>query len=460
MSTLRYFMVNLGQQLSSLIKHTPLIEDPMIINLAIKGMIDYFASSLQAKNENDIRKLLAWIDDEGGTARAWLVGQKKLASARQAALFNGFQAHCLDYDDVHSDIRGHPSAVILSALIASIKLDKPLSKIDGRRFLTAYIVGIEVMALLGKIVNPQHYEKGWHTTITLGGIAATAAICYLYDESFGYQALTLAATQASGLRLVMGTPIKFLHAGLAAQTAIQSVEWLRAGIQADKNFLDDKLGFLAVYGQGNANVDLSHWGKPWKIADPGLWFKTYCYCSAAAYIADAGQLLYQHPQFAVEQIENITIYFAPPKSDAALIYHHPLLAEQGRFSAEYILALTLLGIPLNFEQFSPIPISKDVQNLMSRIQRSYQIQLTPHCDAYNKRYVVVEIVLKTGNKISQRIDIPKGSPKNPYNQEQMISKLIRAIGDQQKAENLLNDIYKLSSGIDVYQFVTTHIYTL
>ena len=452
--------MNLGQQLSFLIANTPIINDPKTIECAINGVIDYFASSLQARHEVDVHRLLNWIDNEGGTAKAWLVGQKKLVTARQAALFNGFQAHCLDYDDVHSDVRGHPSAVILSALFASVQLDEVQSRIDGKRFLTAYVIGIEVMARLGKSVNPKHYEKGWHTTLTLGGIAATAAICYLYNEPFLSQALTLAATQASGMRLVMGTLIKFLHAGLAAQHAIQSVEWLRVGITAENDFLDDKLGFLAIYGQGNNNFDLSQWGVVWKIVEPGLWFKTYCFCSAAAYVADAGQLLYQHLKLNVDSISHITLFFSPANSDAALIYNRPLLAEHGRFSAEYILALTLLGIPLNFDQFSPNPIPVQIQVLMQKMQRSYQINLAPHADAYNGRYVVIEIELDTGEKIRQRIDIPKGSPKNPYKQTEMLLKLTDAIKDQQKAIGLLNDIKELASGLTVNQFLERHVLTL
>lgn len=452
--------MNLGQQLSFLIANTSIINDPKTIECAINGVIDYFASSLQARHEVDVHRLLNWIDNEGGTAKAWLVGQKKLVTARQAALFNGFQAHCLDYDDVHSDVRGHPSAVILSALFASVQLDEVQSRIDGKRFLTAYVIGIEVMARLGKSVNPKHYEKGWHTTLTLGGIAATAAICYLYNEPFLSQALTLAATQASGMRLVMGTPIKFLHAGLAAQHAIQSVEWLRVGITAESDFLDDKLGFLAVYGQGNNNFDLSQWGVVWKIVEPGLWFKTYCFCSAAAYVADAGQLLYQHLKLNVDSISHITLFFFPANSDAALIYNRPLLAEHGRFSAEYILALTLLGIPLNFEQFSPNPIPVQIQVLMQKMQRSYQINLAPHADAYNGRYVVIEIELDTGKKIRQRIDIPKGSPKNPYKQTEMLLKLTDAIKDHQKAMGLLNDIKELASGLTVNQFLERHVLIL
>lgn len=453
--------MNLGQQLSYLIKNTPVIDDVVVIQRAINGVIDYFASSLQARYyDTDAKKLLSWIDDEGGKARAWLVGQKKLATARQAALFNGFQAHCLDYDDVHSDVRGHPSAVILSALISSIRLDNVDLKIDGRRFLTAYVIGIEVMALLGKSVNPAHYEKGWHTTITLGGIAATAAICYLYDEPFLSQALTLAATQASGMRLLMGTPIKFLHAGLAAEHAIQAVEWLRAGIHAKQDFLNDKLGFLAIYGQGNASLDLCHWGKPWKIVEPGLWFKTYSYCSAAAYVADAGKLLYQHRQLNVDDIANITLFFAPENSDVALIYRFPLFAEQGRFSAEYILALTLLGIPLDFEQFSATPIPEHIQKLMQKMQRSYQIQLPSHRKAYNGRYVVIDIVLNNGKKICQRIDIPKGSPQNPYSQAEMSLKLINAIKNQQMAEKLTQDIEALTTGLEVSRFLMNYVFRL
>ena len=452
--------MNLAQQLSFLIANTPVINDPNVIDRAINGVIDYLASSLQARNEVDIHKLLAWIEDEGGTAKVWLVGQKKLVTARQAALFNGFQAHYLDYDDVHSDVRGHPSAVILSALIASIRLDKRIANIDSKRFLTAYIIGIEVMALLGQSVNPKHYEKGWHATMTLGGMAATAAICYLHDEPFLSQALTLAATQASGMRLLMGTAIKFLHAGLAAQSAIQSVEWLRVGIDADKDFLDDKLGFLAIYGEGNTRFNLENWGRPWKIVEPGLWFKTYSYCSAAAYIADAGQLLYQHAKFDINKIEHITIFFAPPKSDAALIYKTPLLADQGRFSAEYILALTLLGMPLNFQQFTSMPIADQIQRLMQKMQRSYQIQLPPHPESYNQRYVVVEILFSSGEKLSQRIDFPKGSPKNPYSQNEMWLKLFTAIGDRQQTEKLITDIRKLAIGTDVYQFLSSYAFTL
>lgn len=92
-------------------------------------MLDYLAVSYQTKSEKEITILKQIILDEGGNGKSYLIGSDIQATRAQAALFNGFQAHLLDYDDVHSDVRGHPSAVILSALLAVGEPEMP-----GNRF--------------------------------------------------------------------------------------------------------------------------------------------------------------------------------------------------------------------------------------------------------------------------------------------------------------------------------------
>ena len=162
----------------------------------------------------------------------------------------------------------------------------------------------------------------------------------------------------------------------------------------------------------------------------------------------------------MDNIKHISLFFAPVNSDAALIYKTPLLAEQGRFSAEYILALILLGIPIDFQQFGATPIAENIQKLMQKMQRSYDIQLPPHPDAYNKRYVVIEIVFDNNQKISQRIDVPKGSPKNPYSQQELAAKLFTALQNDVKAQQLLTDIHALANGMDIKQLLLSHWQTL
>lgn len=437
--------MTLSQRLVEQIMSTPLISDEKTLHIALQGITDYFACNLQAKNESEITELRRWFAVEGGNQTSWLIGHKTFATARQAALLNGFQAHLLDYDDVHSDVRGHPSAVILSALFAGLPTDNP-NYVSSRRFLTAYIIGIEVMARLGQAVNPHHYTKGWHSTATLGGLASVAAICYLHQYDFLSQAFALAATQAGGLRLVFGTPIKPLHAGFAAQSAIQTVELLKIGIHVDCDFLNPQTGFLAVYAAPNAQLDLTQWGTPWKIVQPGLWFKTYSYCSAAAYLADATELLREKYRFNLSDITQIELIF-PPQSDAALIYHSPTIQQQGRFSAEYIVAKKLLGEPLDFSAFGNNAVSPEVNAIMQKSVRIYEEnhQVT--------RYATVKVRLKNGEFYQQRIDAPKGSPPNPYSDEDLYQKLAFAIQNNELSEEFFQHIRQLKNEQNMMDFI-------
>ncbi|WP_392565084.1 MmgE/PrpD family protein [Utexia brackfieldae] len=160
----------LTTQLFELIENSRPLDNPKVVRLAIEGILDYIASSLLARSQDSAQALMRWIQDEGGHPAALLIGHSPLVTARQAALFNGYQAHLLDYDDVHEQVRGHPSAVILSALLSQIPLTQPdLPELTGKRFLAAYIIGIEVMARLGEAIGDGHYRKGWHNTATLGG---------------------------------------------------------------------------------------------------------------------------------------------------------------------------------------------------------------------------------------------------------------------------------------------------
>ncbi|MBL0377319.1 MULTISPECIES: MmgE/PrpD family protein [unclassified Staphylococcus] len=45
-------------------------------------------------------------------------------------------------------------------------------------FIDSYIVGVEVAARIGRTIGAQHYEDGWHTSSTIGVLAATAACAY------------------------------------------------------------------------------------------------------------------------------------------------------------------------------------------------------------------------------------------------------------------------------------------
>ena len=75
-----------------------------------------------------------------------------------------------------------------------------------RRVIEAYLVGFEVIARLGEGLNFDHYDRGWHSTATLGVIGAAAAIARLLDfkREQTVNALALAASPATGAKDILG----------------------------------------------------------------------------------------------------------------------------------------------------------------------------------------------------------------------------------------------------------------
>ncbi len=404
---------------------------------AKRGILDYLASAFAGREDAGIAKLLHAIEEEGGNPVTPLIGKGKLASRRQAALVNGFMGHALDYDDVHSDVRGHPSSVILPALFAL----SSGQKVSGKRFLDAYIIGIEVMARLGQAIGTTSYLQGWHNTSLLGGVAATFAGAYLlaFSAADMLNAVGIASSQAAGLRVQFGTEMKPLHAGLAAQQAVQSIALTQQGFLGSAAALDSTSGYLAAYGgevsSAGRELLLEGWGESWRIAVPGLWFKRFPFCSAALHGADAAGQLAQL-QLPVKNIADIAIIF-PPNGDAALIHRHPKTGEQGRFSIEYVVALALLGQTYTLEQFDANAISAEAQKLMKVMSREYDAQHIPAAQAMPKgRFTIIRIAMADGTVHTREVSVPKGSPGLPLTDAELEAKWQDAAPDKNTLEKV------------------------
>src|ERR1700761_4870075 len=91
--------------------------DAGAIAAARRGILDYLAAAFAGAGDSGYQKLLK-VSANDSRGDASVIGSGARVSAQQAALLNGYAAHALDYDDVHSSVRGHPSAVLLPALFA------------------------------------------------------------------------------------------------------------------------------------------------------------------------------------------------------------------------------------------------------------------------------------------------------------------------------------------------------
>ncbi|OLT00281.1 hypothetical protein BJF90_35995 [Pseudonocardia sp. CNS-004] len=183
-----------------------------------------------------------------------VLGTAERVPALDAGLLNGVAAHALDLDDGNSAMGGHPSAMLVPALLA-LGEETDASDTD---VAVAYAAGYEVMVRLAYGMNPGHYQRGWHPTATLGviGVAAAAARLLGLSAERTATAMAVAVSHASGVKANFGTMTKSLHVGQAVRNGAFAARLAEAGFTANPGALDHDQGFLRLY-QGAAGYDAS-----------------------------------------------------------------------------------------------------------------------------------------------------------------------------------------------------------
>lgn len=177
-----------------------------------------------------------------GSAAVW--GTDALLSAERAALINGAAAHQFAFDDTSDVLLGHPSVVLVPAILGSKNADQ-LSTTD---FLCAYAAGYETMTRLAARMNPEHYRIGFHATATLGTVAAAHAVSHAsgHDVPTRAAAVGIACGRAAGLRVNIGHPMRQWHAGLAAGEGLLATELAELGIRPAGDSVEGTHGLLAT----------------------------------------------------------------------------------------------------------------------------------------------------------------------------------------------------------------------
>ncbi len=214
--------------------------------LARQCLLDYVACALAGSKDELAGILLAEMQEQGGAPIATVIGHGARLPVLSAALVNGAASHALDYDDVNLSMTGHPSVVLLSALLALAE-ERGSS---GTDVMTAFVAGYELQCRLGLALAPGHYNTlGFHATGTLGSFGAAAACAHLLglDEAQFATALGIAGTQAAGLKSMFGTMCKPLHAGKAAYHGALAARLAQRGFTARGDIMECAQGFARTH---------------------------------------------------------------------------------------------------------------------------------------------------------------------------------------------------------------------
>jgi 2-methylcitrate dehydratase PrpD len=394
-------------------------------NEAKRAIADCIGGAIAALHEPQTQITLDMVRAEKGQSSIW--GAGCTTTARNAALVNGTMAHAHDFDDTNESMRGHPSAPVVPAIFALA----PEVEADGKALIVAYLVGVEVEAKLGRAMNMEHYDRGWHTTQTLGTIGATAAAASLLrlDEAKICNALAIAASLAGGLRANFGTMTKSLHAGLAAQSGVLAARLAEGGLTANPSAIEAFEGFFHLFcGTDHVASDraVAELGSPFDAVRPGIIYKLYPTCSLTHCTIDIILGGIEAEDIVPADVNQVNCGVGY-RCEHTLPYHRPSTGLEGKFSMEYCLAAALHYGRVGFSEFTDKAVNDAaVQALLPKINVYIHPDLTTPESVFHD-FTDIEIIHRSGRRFQTRLAKPRGHPENPLTWDDLGKKFMACV---------------------------------
>lgn len=417
--------------------------------IATRGVADALGTMIAGSVET-VTRVVRHTLPASGEAHV-LLGPGK-ASAADAAKVNGTAAHALDFDDV--SIQGHPSAVLLAALLPEAEV----MHASGRELLDAYVMGFEAWAELVTREPDQHHRKGLHPTGVFGAVGAAAACARLrrLDARKCAHTLGIAASQGAGLMANFGSMVKPFHAGCAASAGVLSARLAEAGMQASSDVLEHPQGFLCATSPAG-RVDL---GRPiraardWHLLAHGLTFKQYPTCLSTHRTLDGMLALLATTPLEAANVRRVTLTMSA-RNRTILHAHRPQTALEAKFSAEFAAAAAVVAQRLTFQELTDSFVMRaDVQALVRRVV----VEPDPREDPVTGYAPEDTISIETedGRVLETSVSHIRGSPANPLDDQQLFAKFRSCLvaGDYPaSADQLFDSLLQLTNVPDMAAFV-------
>jgi 2-methylcitrate dehydratase PrpD len=417
---------------------------PDVVEVTRRSHLDTIGVVLAGLQEPVTQAVYGFLAEEGSRPVATQLGTRFKTSMSGAALINGASGHALDYDDVNLNCLGHPSAVIVPAILAVAEA----TGANGRAVTEAYAVGVDIMAKLGLTVGLGHYSTGWHATSTLGTLGAAMAAGKLLGLTRNQlvNALAAAVSMAGGSRRNFGTMIKPFHPGHAARCGIEAARLAKHGLVGDSEIMEAPYGFFSLFTRDGVDIAglTKRLGNPFDLVSPGINVKRYPCCYNTHRAADATLTIAK--QVKAAEVESVRVA-VPVGGMLPLIHPRPQAGLEGKFSMQYVVAAGLLDQAITLSTFSDEAVRRPVaQDLLKRVTVVEDPAIGPLTNPVEEGYVQVAVRTRQGQELVQRVKHPIGAPQDPLSWDDLVRKFtdcVRGVIDQRQTERAVASIRAL-----------------
>jgi 2-methylcitrate dehydratase PrpD len=386
-------------------------------------LLDYLASAMAGYKVNRIFNEALWgvVGAMGGKKESRVIFQGAKLPAPHAAMMNAAYGHGADLDDGNRTAQGHPGVGTIPAVLALAEANG----LGGRDVIVAIVAGYDIFVRMATALNPSHLSRGFHTTGTIGTIAAAgaAAKALKLPPAGVRNALSLGALQAAGLLEVAesGQMAKPFHPAKAAFNAILAARLAEKGAEGPREPLEGRKGFIRAFAdQADLDVLRKDLGKKYRISS--CYIKLYPACRHTHGAIDAALKLRQGGLFSLNTLKAVKVHIYPAAINLTGSIYKPRNQDEAKFSLAYTVATALTKGHFTLKDLDAAKgLDKETRGIISKIEIISDPKLEN--PAANLRGARVELVLKDGTTLREEVKLPKGDPEVPATDQDMEGKL-------------------------------------
>lgn len=285
---------------------------------------------------------------------------------------------------------------------------------------------------------------------SIGTAVATAHMLGL-DIDTTTQAITIAASFASGTKGQFGTLIKPFHAGMAARNAVEAVLLAKAGMEARHDILEGEQGIRELFaGDPRLGWDIDDilTDKAHVIETAGVMPKRHPCCGSTHMIVDSLLDLKEEHGFDAENVVAVDTLVGIANY-RNLAYTQPTDQMQARFSMQYCVARALRQGHLALADFTPeaVVAFRDDPLLDVIAMQSYSME--EERVSAEKLPHVATVTLKNGRVLQASRSFAVGTLQQPFSADDRTRKFLDCCAAIPAADKIFLDLHGLDDAANL-----------
>ena len=392
---------------------------------ARRHALDTIGAILAGSDQQATMAVVRTLTELNGAGSTPVPGLADRFDPMSAAYIAGTAGHGLELDDGHRGGSVHPGTVVVPALLAAAST----GAYDGRQWITATVVGYEIVCRLAAAMHPASRHKGFHNTPVMGVMGATAAVGSLIglDEAQMGHALGLAASSAGGIFAFLkgGGAVKRTHPGHAAREALQCAVAAKNGLTGPVDVLEIEGGFFDTFSEDVDESAVTEGLVGGDLMMARCYIKPYAACRHIHPGIDAVLEIIADEAVSPDAVERVEVgSYAIAAGHGAAKYDDMLSAQM---SYPFALATALERRAVDLNHFDD---ASRADAAVLRHVPKISVVAEDECEANYPRLrtAKVSVTTRDGGVFSRTVEDPYGSADNPLSDEALAAKF-RGLAD-------------------------------